>query len=292
MKRYKARAGYVVLVATLAMFVWYVRSHPEVVRQLQSTKFITVLQVLGLYGGMTLVLAVLYRLMLDLCKVAIPPKENILLTMYSSVVNFFGPLQSGPGFRMVYLKKRFNVSMKAYAASNILYYIIFAAVSGAFLLCGVLGWWALIVLILGLLLLWYGAPQAMRLTKIARFVPDTSQSRTIALLAAVTLIQLLLVASIYFVELRSLNPSVTFNQALIYAGAANFSLFVSLTPGALGFRESFLFFSQRLHHIDSATIVSANILDRALYVVFLGILFVIILLLHGKKQLDASKPAK
>ena len=67
-----------------------------------------------------------------------------------------------------------------------------------------------------------------------------------------------------------------------YTGAANFALFVSLTPGAIGIRESFLFFSQRLNHITNAAIVGANVLDRTVYVIFLGLIFIVLLIIRGK----------
>ena len=90
---------------------------------------------------------------------------------------------------------------------------------------------------------------------------------------------------IYYVELTAVAPGVSVSQAVIYTGAANFALFVSLTPGAIGFRESFLLFTERLHGIDAGTIVAANTLDRAVYIVFLVVIAAAILLTHGHKSL-------
>jgi uncharacterized membrane protein YbhN (UPF0104 family) len=72
---------------------------------------------------------------------------------------------------------------------------------------------------------------------------------------------------------------------LSYTGAANLALFVSLTPGAIGFRESFLYFSQSLHHITTAQILSANLIDRAVYVIFLLLLLLVVLIMHVGKRL-------
>jgi uncharacterized membrane protein YbhN (UPF0104 family) len=66
------------------------------------------------------------------------------------------------------------------------------------------------------------------------------------------------------------------------------ALFVSLTPGAIGIREAFLTFSQQLHHIDTSTIVAANIIDRAVYLVFLGVLFIFVFSLHARDKLSLS----
>src|SRR6185312_11421412 len=104
-----------------------------------------------------------------------------------------------------------------------------------------------------------------------------------------TLIQISFVAVIYYSELRSVAPGTTFGQAVIYTGAANLALYVSLTPGAIGFRESFLLFSRHLHHISSTTIVAASILDRAVYVVFLLGLAVFVFGTHVNRRLKAVK---
>jgi uncharacterized membrane protein YbhN (UPF0104 family) len=69
-------------------------------------------------------------------------------------------------------------------------------------------------------------------------------------------------------------------RALIYGGSANLSLFVSITPGGIGFREAFLVFARGLHHVPINTIVSAGIVDRAFYVLFLAALLVFSSLLH------------
>jgi uncharacterized membrane protein YbhN (UPF0104 family) len=293
MKRYKKYLAYLVVGLTFAVFIWYVNAHPKVIEQLKNTSLPTVLGVLGLYAAMTAVLVEIFDLTLKLCGVTISGQDNTLLTLYSSVVNFFGPLQSGPGFRMVYLKKRFGVRMASYLGASLIYYAIFGLVSGLFLLSGLIGVWGC----LGLILLWLLlakiiAPWILRFPRIAKVMPPAVSLRLLSYLALVTVAQLLLVAVIYFVELKSLQPGIGFNQALVYAGAANFSLFVSLTPGALGFRESFIFFAQRLHHIDSVTIVTANILDRGLYVAFLGLVFLGLLGFHGRQKLQSFKAPK
>jgi uncharacterized membrane protein YbhN (UPF0104 family) len=80
-------------------------------------------------------------------------------------------------------------------------------------------------------------------------------------------------------------PGTHFSQAVIYSGAANLSLFVALTPGAIGFRESFLLFSRHLHHISNSSIVAANIIDRAMYIILLLILALFIFATHSQRRL-------
>jgi uncharacterized membrane protein YbhN (UPF0104 family) len=276
--------GWLVIVITILVFIQFIRHNPAVWWQLKNTSPATLALVLLGYAVMTGLLAVLYKAMTDVCRVAIPAKENLLLTMYSSVINFFGPLQSGPGFRLVYLKKRYKVNIPAYVGVSVLYYVCFAVASGLMLLSGLFGWWILAVVILAPIGLYFGLPRFTK-TKLARkFIPQQLPLKALGLLMLLSTAQVLVVAIIYFIELSSVRTGVSFSQAIVYTGAANFALFVSLTPGALGFRESFLYFSRDLHHINESTIVAANILDRGVYVLFLGILFVIILALHGHQR--------
>jgi len=90
-------------------------------------------------------------------------------------------------------------------------------------------------------------------------------------------------------ELHSIHPETSVAQALTYTGVANFALFVSLTPGAIGIREAFLVFSQNLHHLGNTIIVGANLIDRAVYLLFLGLLFVMTLALHAKDKLHIKQ---
>jgi uncharacterized membrane protein YbhN (UPF0104 family) len=87
------------------------------------------------------------------------------------------------------------------------------------------------------------------------------------------------------VQLNAVDPGITASQVAVYTGAANLALFVSFTPGAIGFRESFLVFTQQLHHISNSTIVAANTIDRSVYVLMLLILGLVILATHARRRL-------
>lgn len=274
------------LVVLAFVVTWH--RHPELWQQLKHAHRAYLLAVLFLYGGMTALLVLIYDTSLRLCGHTLGLKEQTLLTMYSSIVNFFGPLQSGPGVRTVYLKKRHRVSVARYAAATAVYYLLFAGLSGLFLLSGLRPWWHAVGVGLVVLLVAGLVARASR-ARLQRFSFVKSYSRPLILrLALLTFLQVLLVTVIYFTELHAVGKSVSAAQTAVYTGAANFSLFVSLTPGALGIREAFLLFSQRLHHLDGTTIVAANVVDRSVYVLFLGILFVIVLGLHAKERFTTA----
>ncbi len=288
MKKTKQIVARLIIVVTIVAFAYIWHKHPELLRQLRHVSRLALVLVLMLYGVMTALLVLIYDTTLRLCGHRLKLKEQTLLTMYSSIVNFFGPLQSGPGVRTVYLKNRHQVSMAKYAAATLLYYLLFASFSGLFLLSGIRPLWVASLLCLVILLLATGAAWLLRgHLKRYSFIREFSLELA-GRLAAVTLLQVIVVSCIYYIELRSAGAHVSIGQTVAYTGAANFSLFVSLTPGALGFRETFLLFSRRLHHIDSTTIISANVIDRGVYVVFLGVLFLIVIALHARDRF-ASK---
>jgi len=283
MKRlsWKPVATIAVLAATITAFIWYFVSHPEVGQQLSQTSPKVLITILALDLIGIVVLAFVTIASVRLCKVRLRLPDSLLLTMYTAIVNFFGPLQSGPAFRAVYLKKVYNVSLKRYASAALVYYCIYGGLSVALLLSGVLKWWLIPIMLAGALCV-------LAIGRSKRFRPRLEQLDLHGwyYLALATMVQVAVVTLIYYTELRMVAPGTDFSQALIYTGAANLALFVSFTPGAIGFRESFLLFSQNLHHVSDSTIVAANILDRALYIVLLGILALIIFGTHAKRHLD------
>ncbi|HSX52760.1 MAG TPA: lysylphosphatidylglycerol synthase domain-containing protein [Patescibacteria group bacterium] len=281
-KKLKTIAGIAVLVLTIGLFVWYFHAHPSLITQLQEIPLSTFLILLTLTFCVSGSLMLILHFSLRLCKTSIAPKENALLTIYSSIVNFFGPLQSGPGFRAVYLKRRHKVNFKDFVRFSLLYYAFFAFFSAVFLFGPVLAWWqalAVFALVIGILL------AALRYKHVS--LRSLSQEYLLKLGLA-TLLQVSIVALIYFIELRAVDTHVSVRQAIIYTGAANFALFVSLTPGAIGFRESFLLLANRLHHIPNDVVITASVIDRAVYLVFLGLLFLLALSLHAKEKLKRS----
>ena len=285
----KKRLAILVLAATLILFVHYVLQHPNYFRVLRHVSPWTIIWVLVLNAAMIGVLTLIYDAVLRLCNVRINAKENFLLTAYSSLANFFGPLQSGPGVRAVYLKKSHQVRLRDYTLGTLLSLGMFAFFSALFLLIGTRPWWQTL---LALILVAGFSFAVVRLFIKRDKKPGESHftlhPRVVGTLLILTFLQVCLTVGWYYVELRAVDPHIHFSQAMSYAGAANFALFVSITPDGVGIREAFLVFSQHIHHVSTADIVSANVIDRAVYIVFLGLLFILALSLHAKDRLKLS----
>jgi uncharacterized membrane protein YbhN (UPF0104 family) len=280
-------AGFAIVATTIAAFIWYVSKNPQILDQLSQTSITVVVTIAVLYAGILGVLVLVLYASLQFYKRHMSGRENFLLNAYSSLINFFGPGQSGPSFRAAYLKLKHDVKIKQYIFVTLLYYAFYAFFSGVLLAFAAFDWWITLGLLLLIVLVCYVVLKYF-LTKNKNLLnrPVQELVKPFFIIGAATLLQVLLLWAIYFVELRSLDPSISLGQAATYTGAANFALFVALTPGAIGFREAFLVFSQNLHHIPNDIIVAANILDRAVYILFLGILFLIVLALHANKTLQ------
>lgn len=291
-RKLKLIVGPIVIIATLAAFVWYAQKNPAVIDQLRETSPATIVVVMALYFGSFVALMAVLVFSLALFGKRMGVQENLLLNAYSSLVNFFGPGQSGPGVRAVYLKVRHGLGIKQYAFATLVYYAFFAIFSGFFLLATSRPWWQTLLFVL-----FVAGGCAFVIRRFLRrnrkiAATATTSSGFVKLILAVglaTLAQLLFITLVYFVELRALHADISAGQALAYTGAANFALFVSLTPGAIGFREAFLVFSQDLHGISNQLIVAANVIDRAVYILFLGVLLLVVLCLHAGKKLQLTK---
>lgn len=289
MKRpsWKQIAAVTVLLGTAIAFVYYFSTHPEVGKLLKAIPKPTLGILLGLYILTVGALVLIFTATLRLCRLRLEAAELSLLTAYSSVINFFGPLQSGPAFRAVYLYKRHRLNLKSYASATLVYYFFFGFFSGLFLISGLLGWWTLALCVAGALTAYF----AVRTRWIASRLTNLDL-RGWYYLAVATLLQVILMAAIYTVELRAIDASIGIGQAVVYTGAANLALFVSLTPGAIGFREAFLLFSQQLHNISPSVIVATNILDRALYITLMLLLAVFIFGSQSNKRFKAALDKK
>ncbi|HLZ14703.1 MAG TPA: lysylphosphatidylglycerol synthase transmembrane domain-containing protein [Candidatus Saccharimonadales bacterium] len=277
----------VIIAATIAAFGYYLHGHPATVHSLGRVPLSTLAVLLGLYVLFFVALALMTRASLKVYQKTMTVPENLLFNIYSSLINFFGPGQSGPVFRGAYLKKRHNITVKQYMFTTLLYYGFFAVISALFMCVGSRPWWQTTLVVVA------AAVGSMLIIARYRRRAELGKSAgihwpSVGWIFGATALQLGLQAVIYMVELHGVGAHASFGQVLAYTGVANFALFVSLTPGAIGIRESFLVFSQHLHHISSGSIVAANLLDRGTYLLLLVILGCIALGLHARERLGVG----
>lgn len=282
-----------VVVATLAVFGWYLATHPEVVDTLLDLSPWVLIALTVAYALTIVVNALVLHWSLAYVERSTPLLDNALLTGYSSIVNFFGPLQSGPGFRAVYLKQRYKVEITRFLAATAVFYLFFAAFNGAVVMIAaavVFPEWRVAiaaVVVLGLALIRPAVKIAGR-TERGRMILDAIRfdNRYFWLTGLGAVLLSLATSLAYGTEIAYVTDGVSPWQVAVYTAVANLSLFVALTPGAIGFREAFLLFSIKLHGISPDVIAAVSIIDRAFYVVFLLVMFFVLLAVNSRKRLS------
>ncbi|GAA1059529.1 hypothetical protein [Agromyces bracchium] len=278
-RRHKRALAIAVMVAFFAFIIGYIALNPSIIDDVLSVGWGTLALLLGLY---TVILVTHFGILESTIRLSghrLPFGEGLLLTVYSTVSNFFGPLQSGPGIRAAYLKTRLGMRLRDYTYATLYYFFVFAVLNGALLFCTTLPWLSALGLVVG----------AVLIVIVVRRVGLSHRWPQLAAIGAVTVAQVFIMATIYFVEINAVGTGAyTFAQAIVYSASANLSLFVSITPGAIGFREGFLIFAEGLHGVPVDTIVAAGIVDRAFYALFLGLLFVISSIFHVGRMLRAK----
>ena len=248
-KTLRITAAIGLLLAFIGLFVYYLLGHPAIINTLKTIQPWLLIALLACYGLLLLWWMGVYNATLRLCGEPLKEKENLLLTIYSTLANFFLPLQSGPGVRAAYLKRRYKLAVSNYLLASLVYYGIYAVISAGFLFVGSRYWWLAIPAVIAASFI----SLAVIIIAKNRFKKKNPKlvlnlSRHIVLrLVLMTLGQIATQALIYGIELNSIHQHATIRRDLSYTGAANFALFVSLTPGAIGFREAFLEFSSRRH---------------------------------------------
>jgi uncharacterized membrane protein YbhN (UPF0104 family) len=282
-----------VVLATFAVFGWYIYTHPEVINTLTHIGPGALILLTMAYAITIVANGFILHHSLEYVQRKTPMLDNVLLTGYSAIVNFFGPLQSGPGFRAVYLKKKYGIEVRKFIGATVLFYVFFALINAAVIGVAVGLQYPLVlaalIAVLAVLALLFPKFKPLLLKIRLLNVLLTSEyhpNKSFWLIGASTGLLIAGSTIAYAVELNLVHAGVGWWSVLVYSATANLALFVALTPGAIGFREAFLLMSQQLHHIDAATIAAANIIDRAFYVVFLLVMFAILLAINYRKHLD------
>lgn len=285
---YSTALRVIFIFVTVAVFAYYLSHHQELLQQLLRIPLDEIARLVLLYIGWFAALVLTVHATLRICRTPLPPGENILLNAYSTLVNFFVPGQGGLAVRGLYLKKQHALGIRSYVLASLVYYMCYAIISTLMLLVASRPWWqtltglALVFVTSFLVVRWYKQRSRSKAD-----ILDISMLNVLFLFTA-TLVQAVAQVAVYAFELRVVNPHISLPQAITYTGAANFSLFVALTPGAIGIRESFLVFSERLHHVSTATIVAASVMDRAVFLILLALLFILTIIFHAKKSLKIS----
>lgn len=287
-QKYKLLLEASIILLTLAAFAYYVSAHGDPFSGLGSVSLVMVVVVLALYGMWFVITALTIQAQVFVCRGKIGTLKTLALSAYSTLANFFIPGQSGIVVRGLYLKKQHKIDYRRYLVATLFYYMCYAIFSVFLLLVCSRPWWQTLAGVIitlavsAIFIRWYARRSSFAYKKL------NLSPKIILYVVAVSVAQTAIQVVIYALELHIVNAHISLTQAITYTGAANLALFVALTPGAIGIREAFLLFSENLNHLNTANIVSASVIDRAVFLVFLAMLFLFALSLRAKGKMNSQ----
>lgn len=265
-----------IIVLTLSLAIYFFNKHSYLLSELKKIPLYLEFLIVFLYLLIGVVLSLLFISTVKLNRTHIKLIPSLVVNAKSLFINFFIPGQAGPVYRAYYLKTEHKVKLVDFSLALLIYYLFYALISAN-------------LLIFGSLKFAYSAPISLLFYVISYFAIKRYllkkgikrlhlKKQFIVNIFILTLIQIVILASIYLLELHFINPTTSIRQVLAYTGIANLALFVALTPGAIGIREAFLIFGNKITGISTAQVAVASVIDRSLYISFLVIIGFFILI--------------
>lgn len=284
---YKKIINLTIVAITISLAIYFFSRHQYLLTEISKIPLYLIFLVIFLYLLIAFILSLLFIETIKINKAKVKLFSSILVNSKSLFINFFVPGQSGPAYRAYYLKTEHKVKLVDYSFSLLLYYAIYFIISLSILLLGAIKLFYCIPLLLVFYLTsYFFLKYYLGKKNTKRYEIKFDYILTIF---ALTLLQSIVIFTIYYLELHFVSNTFKLQQILAYTGIANLSLFVALTPGAIGIREAFLIFSRNITHIDTAQVAATSLIDRSIYIVFLLILG-LFLLINKSKGLGTKSP--
>ncbi len=238
--------------------------------------------------------------------------EGIYVAVLSAIGNFFGPLLGGAAIRAVYLKKIHNLSYSLFTSTLAGYYVIVFAANSLLAVVSLIflsntnpspglflfftAW-----LVVMVMMMFARLPKRERLTKFEkRRLPkflitvvydiENGWRRLISHRGLVP--KLFFLACCGFIitfltgllEFNAINASISIAGLGLYTAVSTSSMLVSLTPGAIGIRESLLLVTSSAMGVTTSQILQVAVIDRAVSFAVLGILYLLTRFLKPKNM--------
>lgn len=305
-QRNKRIVGAIIALLILLIFIYIIYSNFGNFKQLsfispQNIVLIVFLQVIFLMNN-----GLMLKWFLTPFNINLKIKEWFGLSCITSFANYFIPSIGGATSRAVYLKKKYQFSYSSFIGNLYGNYIMIffvnslVAIISFLLLKKLYGYWNVPILLIyaGIFLtslffiIFHINPQKIKFSEKIRKVVEGWENvrKNKPLLLKIILIGLINIITsslIFFFEFRIFGVDINFLTSIIIAVTSMLAIFVNITPGALGIKESLITLISVTLAIPLSTSIAVSLIDRVigLIVIFtLGPIFSYILLKHQPKN--------
>ncbi len=235
--------------------------------------------------------------------------EGFYVAVLSAAGNYFGPILGGASIRAVYLKRHHKLAYSKFASTLAGYYLIVFIANSLFALStlvfiahnnphlagsmfALFGGWLVALIVLAVVrfpkkLLTSGLAGRRIIGGLIRSLYDVESGwgiikRQPKLLTKLTLLAIATLGITFltaWVEFAAIHVHLPLAAMGFYAALSSVSLLISITPGAIGIRESILIVNASLLGITSTQILQVAVIDRGVnFLVLGGLLFTVRLL--------------
>lgn len=244
---------------------------------------------------------VLIKITVERFATALNIAEAIVVSVYSAIGNFFGPLLGGTGIRAVYLKKKHGLAYSKFISTLTSYYFILFLINSLFAIISLIAinisdnwssFWLLLFFgawLLGLLsLVVLKLPEKYRessmkhqiFNKVIRLIYEAydgwlllkNHPNLMYRLGAVASGVFIVSLTASFIEFSVFDIEISLASLGLYTSLSVVSILFAITPGAIGIRETLLIFASDAMGITNEQVIQVAILDRAITYITLFVL--------------------
>jgi len=286
----------------LALFVAYVLFNLDDFRALREFPLPAAVLIIFLKIGLMITNALFLKTILTAFDVKISGKHSFFILIYTTIGNHFTPIRGGAGFRAVYLRKKFNFPYSQFISTLSGNYIIVILVYSFIALTSLI--WihlarglyspSLYVFVAGLfvfclsIILIRIKTQKLEIQSNFKLLNKAgavlkkavdgwnsiiSRRLLVAKLFLISASGFLFIYTMTLIELKFIAAQTSIPSLLLYSALSNLSLFISITPGALGIRESLFIIFQNLMNLTTGDVLNIAVIDRGLVFITLALLY-------------------
>lgn len=314
MKKY---ASTLITLGVIGLFAWYGFTHDEIFRDLAHVAvWASVLIIIGKLVNVWTT-GLFTKWTVEAFTDTLSQRESFVVAVLTAIGNFFGPLFGGVGIRAIYLKKYHRLPYSKFTSTLIGYYQMMFQLNSLMAIVALLvlphgsqtgyvmavfGIWFIVLLGLALIklpakrrLAWLSRSRLGALIiKILYDIEDgwrllISKRKLLFQMFVLAAANLLALYAVNYIEFLAFGIHVSAAAMALYTAIVQASMLLSITPGAVGLREAMLIIVAGTLGITNQQIIQVAILDRGIYFLLLGALFLAIRHSKLRQSIAAAK---